>query len=372
MKKRIGIVFGGNSVEHEISILSLIQASHAIDTSKYEVLPIYLTKEGEFWVGPEFTNLKTFQKKKIKHYQVAFYKKNGELRLKGTSFLPFKYRKPLELIIPIVHGKNVEDGSLAGFFKIFDTAYASSDILPAALFQNKHYTKKILSFDGLPVLPYLYCTISDYKKNPDSVLEEIEKLNFPVIIKPVSLGSSIGIKVAENKEELQRAINYALKYEDYFIVERKLAHFREFNQALLERDGDYELSAIEEVKSENSFLTFSDKYLPSTSKHEIPALISTKLRAEISRISMEMARNYCFRGVVRIDYLYDLSEKKIYVNEVNTIPGSLAYYLFEEQLSYPDLIDVLIKSAFRAKYRQDLKLNSFASMVLSTTKLLKK
>lgn len=372
MKKRIGIVFGGNSVEHEISILSLIQASHAIDTDKYEVLPIYLTKEGEFWVGPNFTDLKTFQKEKFKHYPVTFYKKNGELRLKGIGFLPFKYRKPLDLIFPIVHGKNVEDGSLAGFFKIFDIAYASSDILPAALFQNKQYTKKVLSFDGLPVLPYLFYTISDYKKDPDGVLDEIEKLEYPVIIKPAALGSSIGIKVAENRGELLRAINYALKYEDHFIVERKLARFREFNQAILERDGDYELSAVEEVKSDNSFLTFSDKYLPSTSKHEIPAMISTKLQAEISRISLEIARNYCFRGVVRIDYLYDFNEKKIYVNEINTIPGSLAYYLFEEQLSYPDLIEVMINSAFKAKYRQDLKLNSFDSMVLSTTKLLKK
>ncbi|HEY8396156.1 MAG TPA: hypothetical protein VIK96_05190 [Bacilli bacterium] len=372
MRKRIGIVFGGNSVEHEISILSLIQASHAIDTDKYEVFPIYLTKDGEFWVGPNFTALETFQKDKFKHYRVTFYKKNGELYLKGIGFLPFKYRKRIDAILPIVHGKNVEDGSLAGYFKILDVAYAGSEVLPAALLQNKFFTKKMMGIDGIPVLPYLFYTISDYKDHQETLLEEIENFQYPVIIKPVSLGSSIGIKVANNSDELIRAMNYAFRYEDSLLVEKKLTQFREFNQAVLEKDGEFELSLIEEVKSENSFLTFSDKYLPSSSSHEIPAVISKKLQDEIGKISLEIVRRFQTKGVIRIDYLYDVLEEKIYVNEVNTIPGSLAYYLFEEQLSFPELIDVLLVSAFKFKYKNDLKLSSFPSNVLTSAKGLKK
>ncbi len=372
MKKRIGIIFGGNSVEHEISILSLIQASHAINTYKYEVLPIYLTKDGQFWVGPNFTDLKTFQKENFKHYRITFYKEDKVLMIKGIGRLPRKYRKPLDVILPIVHGKNVEDGSLAGYFKILDTAYASSDTLVAALFQDKFYTKKLLVLDDISVLPYLFYTISDFKINKDLLLDEIEKFDYPVIIKPVSLGSSIGIKIAENREELLAGINYAFKYEDRILIEKKLINFKEFNQAVLEKNGDYELSEIEEVKSENAYLTFSDKYLPSSSSHQIPALIPTKLQAEISNISIRIAKGHFIGGVIRIDYLYNCDEKKIYVNEVNTIPGSLAYYLFEDQMGFADLIDQMITSALKIKYKNDLKLNSFKSMVLSTTKLLKK
>ncbi len=369
MKKNIGIVFGGNSVEHEISILSFIQAMHAIDTEKYEVLPIYLTKTGEFWVGPNFCVLKTFQKKKFKHYRIAFHKKNGELYIKGIGFMPFKYRKRLDAILPIVHGKNVEDGSLAGFFKILDVAYAGSEVLPAALLQNKYHAKKMLALDGIPVLPCRYYTIFDYKERRETLAKEMD---YPVIVKPVSLGSSIGIKIANDGDEFIRACNYAFKYEDSLLVEKKLLRFREFNQAVMERNGEYLLSAVEEVKSENPFLTFSDKYLPSSSTHEIPAAIPEELGQEISRVSLKIANQYRTRGVIRIDYLYDEEEEKIYVNEVNTIPGSLAYYLFEEQMSFSELIDSLLASAFKAKYKNDLKLNSFQSMVLSNAKILKK
>jgi len=372
LKRSIGIVFGGNSVEHEISILSFIQALHAIDTEKYAVLPIYLTKTGEFWVGPNFNSLKTFQKDNFRHYRITFQKRNEELHVKGIGFLPRKYRKKLDAILPIVHGKNVEDGSLAGFFKIYNVAYAGSDIFPAALFQDKFFAKKMLAADGIPVLPCRLHTYSEYKSRREEILEAAEKEGYPVIVKPATLGSSIGIKVANDAEELVLALNYAFKYEDSVLIERKLASFREFNQAVLEKNGDYLLSTIEEVKSENPFLTFTDKYMPINSKHEIPAQIPETLRGEISRISLEIAKKYGMRGVIRIDYLFDAEEMKLYVNEVNTIPGSLAYYLFEEQMSFTELIDTMLSSAFKAKHRSDLKLNSFPSMVLSSGKSLKK
>lgn len=292
--------------------------------------------------------------------------------IKGIGYLPRKYKKAIDVILPIVHGKNVEDGSLAGFFKILNTAYASSDVFVSSLFQDKHYTKKLLAIDDILTIPYHHYTIFDYKINQQACLEAMESLEYPLIIKPISLGSSIGIKIADNREELQAGVNYAFKYEDRIIVEKKLLSFREFNQAVLEKAGDYELSDVEEVKSNSSYLTFNDKYLPSNSSHQIPALIPLVLRGEISSISMKIAKAFAIRGVIRIDYLYDLAEKKIYVNEINTIPGSLAFYLFEEQMGFSDLIEVLINSALKNKYKEDLKLNSFNSMVLSSAKLLKK
>lgn len=372
MKKRIGIIFGGNSVEHEISILSFIQISHAINRKLYEILPIYLTKNGAFWVGPHFEDLQTFRKAKFKHYEVVFYRKNKELRLRGIKCLPRPYRKPIDVILPVVHGRNVEDGSLAGYFRILNAAYASCDVLPAAILQNKIYTKKLLEIASINTLPYHAFTISAYKNDSEAVVQRCEELGYPLIVKPASLGSSIGIKIATNREELDQAIIYALKYDEQLIVEPKLEDFQEFNQAVLESDEDYILSEIEEVKTVNSFLTFADKYLPATSSRTIPAEIPETLAKTINETSMRTAEYFQIRGISRIDYLYDRRSEILYVNEINSIPGSLAFYLFEDKISFPDLLDHMIKAAVKAKYHDDLRINSFQSLVLSSTRLLKK
>ena len=372
MKQRIAIIFGGNSVEHEISILSLIQASHAINYQKYDILPVYVTKDCRFWVGPNFTDLKTFQKKKFRHYEVVFYNCNKQLFIKGLGYLPRRYQKAIDVVLPIVHGKNVEDGSLAGYFNILNAAFASCSVLEAALFQNKNYTKKALNLVGIKTLPSYSFRYNSFRGNRHLIIKDCELMDYPLIVKPVSLGSSIGIKIAENREDLINAILYASNYDDEIIVEKKLTNFREFNQALLEREQDYLFSEIEEVKSENNYLTFSDKYLPISSSRTIPANIEKPLQDEINRISTKISSSFRIKGVSRVDYLYDLEAKDLFVNEINTIPGSLAFYLFEDKISFTELIDQLIKSALRNKYREGLKVNSFNSQVLRTNRILKK
>lgn len=372
MKKRVAIIFGGNSVEHEISILSWIQAYHAINKDKYEVLEVYMTKDGHFWVGPDFSKLTTFQKSNFKHYEITFYNHKNKLRVKGiTKFLPLKYRKDIDVVLPIVHGKNVEDGSLAGYFNILNVAFASSEVLTAAIFQNKYIAKQLLDLNKINVVPYYYFNLNDYKKDVFAVLENCLGLGFPMIIKPVSLGSSVGIKIAKNQDELIEALNYCSKYDDEIIVEKKLEHYQEFNQAVLEKE-DYVLSNIEEVKTSNSFLTFTDKYMNETSSREIPANIDESLADEISYNSQRIATIFNPRGVIRIDYLYDTNEKILYVNEINSIPGSLSFYLYEDKISYSELIDLLINQAIKNKYIKDQKLNSFKTNVLSNAKILKK
>ena len=373
MKKRIAIVFGGNSVEHEISILSMIQASYAIDKNCYDLINIYITKEGEFWVGPKFDQLQTFRKNQFKHYHVTFYKYRGRLYLKGiTPFLPVKYRKPIDIVIPVVHGNNVEDGSLAGYFNILNVPYASSSVLVAALFQNKHFTKALLSINNINVLPYFYFSFKQYKKDVFTVLENSVVLGFPLIIKPVSLGSSIGIKIAEDRDQLIKALNYVIKYDDEIIVEKKLINFRELNQAILKTESEYLLSNVEEVSSTNHYLTFDDKYLPVDSMREIPANITKEFEEEIGEISKKIAVIFKPKGVVRIDYLYDIDTETLYVNEINSIPGSLSFYLFEGKLSFSILIDKMINQAVKDKYEKGLKLTSFKSNVLLSNRQMKK
>jgi D-alanine-D-alanine ligase len=373
VKRRVAIVFGGNSVEHEISILSMIQASHAIDRDRYEVVPIYITKDGEFWVGPGFDDLETFKKQRIRHYRVAPYRKKGRLMLKGLRpFLPWKYRKPIDVVLPVVHGNNVEDGSLAGVFTILNVPYAGSQILPAALLQNKHYSKLFLERSGFTVVPYQHFRLKDYKKDVFAVLEKSSELGYPLIIKPTSLGSSIGIKIAENRDQLIKALNYVSKYDDEIIVEKKLENFRELNQAVLRAGGEYVLSAIEEVKSDSAFLSFSAKYLPGESRREIPAVLPPEIAEKVNTESEAIAAMFQVRGVARIDYLYDNDSGTLYVNEINTIPGSLAFYLFEEKIPFSELVERMLEQALRDKYDQDRKTTSFPSNVLFAGNRLKK
>ena len=372
MKTRIGIIFGGNSVEHEISILSNIQASYAVDRDKYDVYNIYMTKAGEFWVGDRFNDLETFKSDEIKHYNVCFYSKKGRAYLKGIGRLPKKYKKPIDVILPIVHGKNVEDGSLTGYFNILNVPYAASCVLSSSIIQNKLYTKVFLEKIGIKVVDYCSISFNEYRDDPKEVLRKCEDLGYPMIIKPVSLGSSVGIKIANSYGELIDAINYGFKYEEELIVEKKLKIFKEFNQAVLKKEDEYKESLVEEVINFNPYLTFDDKYLPTKTKKDIPANISEELKNQITDISKKVSSFFKTSGVIRIDYLYDVEEEVLYLNEINAIPGSLSYYLYEPDLSFPNLIDNLVKVALKEYYRKSLKLNSFKSNVLSTSRILKK
>lgn len=373
-KTRIGIIFGGDSVEHEISILSCIQALYAIDYNKYNVTLIYLTKKGEFLVGPNFDKLETFKSKYFKSYKVILYSDNNKLYLKGKEgHLPRKYREEISVVMPIVHGKGLEDGSLAGFLNILKVPYTSSNVLPSSIMQDKSMAKKILSREMIPVIKGVTFFSTDWQNDVFKVLEKLKKIPYPVIIKPVSLGSSIGIYTAENDEDLLKAINQVIKYDDKILVEKKIKNFREFNQAVLGMMGEYQESDIEEVVSQNNYLTFNDKYKNELSKRIIPADIEEEVASAIKTITLKIANLFNIKGVIRIDYLYDIDAKKLYVNEINSIPGSLAYYLFEgKKIYFSKLIDKLISYAIREKYYADFKISSFQSNILDSKKILKK
>lgn len=373
MKKRIGIVFGGSSVEHEISILSAIQAIHAVDKEKYDLYIIYQTKENSFLVGPNFDKIGTFKNQIIKGYEVTFYSKKGKGYLRGIGcYLPRKYKKPIDIIVPIVHGKGVEDGSLAGYFNILNIPYAGSNVLVSSIIQNKLYTKIALQNKGINLVDYFYFKYSDYKLNQENIIDRCEELLYPLIVKPISLGSSVGIKIANNREELVNAINYCIMYEDEIIVEKKIKNYREFNQAILEDNGSYITSLIEEVMNKNSFLTFDDKYIDTNIQKIIPAKISNNLAEHISNISNIVTNILPINGVARIDYIYDVDTNILYLNEINSIPGSLSYYLFEDFLPFPELLKTIVETGIRNHYLKSLKLNSFKSNVLNTTSIFKK
>lgn len=350
---RVVVLFGGTSVEHEISIITGMQVISSLRRDKYQVIPVYLTKSNHFMVGKDFNNIDTFKADKVKGNEV-FFSRKGLKRF---------FHKKIDVVVSCVHGKGVEGGELAGFFEILGIAYTSIGVLGASISQDKITFKKLMVYEGINVVPFTSFTQSQWRINRDEILAEIDKLALPIILKPSNLGSSIGIKKVKDASELESSITSLLKYDDRMLVERALTKFREFNCAIINKST---LSQIEEVITNHDFLTFADKYEEGPSKRIIPAVIDKLLSEKIYSLTTRIAEVIDNKGVIRIDYIYDVKNDELYVNEVNTIPGSLSYYLFENKgLFFDDLLDELIKGALTSQYLNKNKTNVFTSNVLN-------
>lgn len=349
----VGVVFGGCSVEHEISILSAIQVMAALKISNTHVVPIYITKDNEFTTGKNMDQLETFQKGPKKK-KVRFEKNILRVGLKKTK---------IDCILSCVHGKGVEGGEVAGFFEMMKIPYSAIGVMGASLAQDKIHFKNIARVYRLPIIPYVGFTRSEWTKDKQRVKDEIKSLKFPLIVKPSMLGSSIGIERVKKGEDLNEAVLKVLQYDDRVLVEEMLSNYTEYNCAIVNDDL---VSEIEEMKTSNDVLTFSDKYEGSKqATRTIPASIEEELKEEIVAHTKKIACLLGNKGVIRIDYLYDLETKKLYVNEANTIPGSLAHYLFEAKgISFEDLLMKMISFAIKDHHFKQQLIQSFQSNVL--------
>lgn len=351
----VGIVFGGPSVEHDISIITASQIFASINRKKYNITLIYYSKDKKFY------EVENFDCTKNNLGDINLLREIPINRLQGQKTGKFRKIKSIDCIISAFHGKNTEGGELAGLFEVLDIPYSSNSILGASLGQDKITMKKVLKSDEINVLPYTYFSASDFSKNEEKYLIKIREIGYPVIIKPSMLGSSIGIKIASNENELKKGLNLAFKYDEYVIVEKALKHYREFNCAIF----DDLLSEIEEVEVKNDIFTFEDKYQNHESKHILPAIIDEKLKNEIYKMTVETSKSLRNESIARIDFLYDLEENKLFVNEINTIPGALAYYLFESKgILFDELLDRLITHTMKRDYKKKKLINNFESSVL--------
>lgn len=361
----IGVLFGGKSVEHDISIISAIQVMSSLDNSKYNVIPIYITKNGILLTGNKYKSLETYKNTLIpkKEEYVYLVRKNNGCYL---SYLNKKFKNGLkiDLILPIMHGKGVEDGNISGFLEILDIPYISSKTLGASILQDKEYTKIFLKEHNINTL--------DYQVFKNKKYDNTNK--YPVIIKPASLGSSIGISKANNDYEYETSINQAFKYDNKIIVESCLTNFKEYSIALYKYKNELKVSLIEEIKFSGDIYRFIDKYQSGSkveeSLHSLPAKISIDLKKEIIAISKNIYELLDLKGVVRVDFLFDFETSKLFVNEVNTIPGSLGFYLFE--ISFKDLLDELIRECLMEYNKQKELIEVFNSSVLVNNTLKQK
>ena len=380
MKIKLGVIFGGETVEHEVSIISALQAIKNLNEDKYDIVPIYIAKDKTWYTGHVLMDIDTFKDfESLKRYtkKVTLVKRDGAFYLVNTSGLFRKDVSEVDIILPIVHGNGVEDGTLAGYLETVGIPYVGSHTLGSALGQDKVVMKQVLRDSGISIVDYTWFYDNEYLEDKERILKNIDKVGYPVVVKPATLGSSVGIEYVKSKKDIEEAIDQAINYDTKIVVEKAVENLVEVNSSVI---GNYEtqkVSPLEEVMGEDEILSFTDKYL-SNSKTKgssskgmastsriVPARISDKLTKDIQETSKEVFRLFNFSGVVRIDYLIDSKANKYYVNEPNTIPGSLAFYLWKEAgMSYKEELDEIIQIAIREYKNKLKKTRSFDSNIL--------
>lgn len=378
MKIKLGVIFGGPTVEHEVSVISALQAMESMDSEKYDIIPIYISKDRTWYSGKmlmdievykDFDNLKRYAKK------VNLINKDGAFYLQSMTGLK-RIVNEIDIVFPIVHGCGMEDGSLQGYLETVGVPYVGSGVAASALGQDKVFMKQIMSSCGFPVVPYTWFFDNEYLNNQDEIVKMIKKLGFPVVVKPALQGSSVGISYVKDEKDLDKAIIEAIKYDQKIVVEKAVSNLIEVNASVIGNMEYQEVSTLEEVGTDEDFLTYNDKYIGNgkgtkskgmaSASRIIPARIDEKLTNEIKEMSKELFKSFNFGGVCRIDYLIDKKEKKIYVNEPNTIPGSLSFYLWQPVgKEYNQLLDELITTAIKNYKEKSKKIHSFDTNILS-------
>ncbi len=378
MKLRIGVIFGGKSVEHEVSVISAIQAINNIDKEKYDIVPIYMSKERTLYTGDnlfKIENYKDLEKIKKTTKQVTLCKINDEFCLLSLTGLR-KVVDKIDVAFPIVHGQNVEDGTLAGYLDTIGIPYVGSGVLGSALGQDKVVLKHVLKANNISIGDFIWFYDNEYLTDKDKYLKEIKTMGYPVVVKPARLGSSVGITFVKDANSIEEAIEDAIEYDSKILVEAAIPNLVEVNCSVL---GDYkhqEVGVLEEVMSSHDILTYKDKYVGNSktkggskgmvsADRKIPADIPKSVQKQIEELSIMTFRALNLSGVCRIDYLINSKTNEVYVNEPNIIPGSLAFYLWEAKgKKYSELLDDLITIAIKGYQDNNKKVSQFDTNIL--------
>lgn len=380
MKTNIGVFFGGRSTEHEISVISASQAMHAINREKYDVTPIYISKDGKWYTGSELFEVKNYRN------IPALLAKCEEVYMRPIydDYNLYKKKKPmfgsdvltkLDVVIPVLHGSNGEDGIFEGVLETIGIPYAGCNTLSSANGMDKITMKMILQANDVPVVDYVWFTDKQWYAQKDELITKIEnKIGYPVIVKPANLGSSVGIGRADNREQLIAKVEEAEQYSTRLIVEDLVENLQEINCSVLGDCDEYQMSVLEEPIKSGEILSYQDKYMGGTkgakgmqaSQKRIPAELPKDETERIQYLAGETFRVLSCHGVSRVDVIVDAKTRDIYVNEINTIPGSLSFYLWEATgIPFDKLMDKLVSLALKRKREQKLKTVSYDQNIFS-------
>ena len=390
MKLNVAVFFGGKSTEHEISCISANQALKALDPEKYEVIPVYISKDNDFYSGDllfDLANYGDLDALCSKLEKVSFCKDGNKVYMKPVKTSLFKKNeKTVDVAFPVVHGTNVEDGSLAGYLEMLGLPYTSCGVLGGAVGQDKAVMKHILSSEGLPMVEWFAMREDEYRQNREEYLEKGKAIGFPLICKPANLGSSIGIEVIHNEEEFDEKVLECFTYDFKVCVEHMIEDLKEINISVMGSVFDPKTSVIEEVLKGDELLSFRDKYEGGAKGGKTPAkgqktggskgMASTdrKVPADLTEEQTELVEKLAVKafkaleshGVVRIDFMIDRKDDKVYINEINTIPGSLSFYLWQPKgIDFTKECDLLIDNALKRYAQKEKKTYSFETNILS-------
>lgn len=360
MKLNVGVIFGGKSVEHEVSIITAIQAMEHIDQDKYEVIPIYITKDLQWYTGGCLKYIDTFKDYDlIKRYakRVNLINKDGRYILQKNGFIK-KEICELHLAFPMVHGANVEDGSIQGYLNLIGIPTVGSNIYSSVMAQDKVFMKQVMQANNIPVTKFVWFGERFYRNKKEELFKQIDELKYPLIIKPATLGSSVGIEVITRKEEIDSTIERAFQYDSKVIIEEKIEDLTEYNCSVLLTSNGNITSEIEEVTTNKPIIEYGDKFLyngdsdDNSIKRTCPAEIGEKLRKEIELNSLAVFKMLNMRGTATIDFLYDNKNKKLYVDEVNSIPWCFSHHLWEARnISYKELLNIMLADAIAVEIK---------------------
>lgn len=388
MKLNVAVFFGGESVEHEVSVISAHQAIAALNKDKYNVIPIYVSKERKLYYSDKLNDMNFFKdlnKVIAESTQISLASIDNKVTIIPVKHSMFGKKDfgTIDVAIPVMHGTNGEDGTIQGFLEMLKVPYAGCDLIAAAVGQDKVLQKNILNDNGLPITNWFWAYENELDENPEELIRKVHKLIYPVIIKPACTGSSIGISIAHNDEEFLQCFADAREFDTKVIVEKVVKPMREINCSVL---GDYSnavASVLEEVGKDNNeeLLSFQKKYqggskgsktsgsskgMASTARI-VPAPLTTEQTEYIQKLAISTFKALGSSGVCRIDFMMDAETKKIYVNEINTIPGSLAFYLWQASgVSFEELMDKLVELALERERRRSRMTFSYSTNLLET------
>ncbi|MBP9699722.1 D-alanine--D-alanine ligase [Candidatus Woesebacteria bacterium] len=371
---RLGVIFGSRSVEHEVSIITACQLMKHVNTENYSVVPLYIDKRGKWWTGDRAKTIDSYKNQDL----------TNPTGFEATNLLA----DPLEdhgidVAIICTHGTYGEDGSIQGLLELAGIPYQGPGIVGSALCMDKILTKQVLMASGIPVVPFQWCTRDEWTQRPKEVLSRLldtsvphtSRLSFPLFVKPANLGSSVGISKATDELSLQAAIEVAFQFDRRVLIEQGKEAIKEINVSVL---GFNELiaSTPEEPVSSGELLSYSDKYEQGGKKtggmaslrRRIPAPIPMSLTKKIQETAVNACKQLDVSGVVRIDFLVNPGTGEYWLNELNTIPGSMSFYLWEASgISYPELIDRLVAIAMERNASMRNVITSIATPIITTT-----
>ncbi|HJR52945.1 MAG TPA: D-alanine--D-alanine ligase family protein [Gemmatimonadota bacterium] len=364
-KLRVGVLFGGSSSEHEVSLMSARSVLGALDPAKYEIVQIGITKEGRWLIASDAVDRLIERAESAGALEGQVERTEAvalladpalEGRLQRTEVSSSRDVAPLDVLFPLIHGRTGEDGALQGLFELSEVAYVGAGITGSAVGMDKEIAKAVWTAAGLPVGPYRVVRWTDWRRDPTSVRCAVAAgVGFPCFVKPASSGSSIGVHKVHSVEELEAAIEDAARYDSKILAEEAIEG-RELECGVLGNE-DPEASVVGEIVPGHEFYDYEDKYLDDAVDLVIPADVPDETSDRVRELALAAFRAIDARGMSRVDFFLEAGTGRIYLNEINTIPGftrvSMYPMLWEASgVSFPELCDRLIALALEDRKRR--------------------